>query len=111
MAFISKEERAKLKKSESNAGNVVTANKEVSNNDSPNVLRGETSENLIIQADGAKKESERSFSCKISSVIYDKMLDYQKTEAKKFETQKYILEHALVDYMVKNGFLEKDFAH
>lgn len=106
MAFISKEERTKL---QSSADNIVTANKEIANNNNPSVLRGETSENLIIQADGVKKESERSFSCKISSVIYDKMLDYQKTEAKKFETQKYILEHALVDYMAKNGFLEKDF--
>lgn len=111
MAFISKEERAKLKKSESNADNTAIVNEEIANNDNPSVLRGETSENLIIQTNVAKKESERSFSCKISSVIYDKMLDYQKTEAKKFETQKYILEHALVDYMVKNGFLEKDFAH
>lgn len=102
MGFNSRDDR-KVKVDEKKLGNNNIVVKDDNNPDSnPHIVRGETS-----GASGAMENQARfkAFTVRISADIYEKLLNFQKTEAKKFETQQYIVERALETYMKERNFV------
>lgn len=99
MGFNSRDDR-KVKVDEKKLGNNNIVVKDDNNPDlNPHIVRGETSSVMENQA------RVKYFTVRISTDVYEKLIKFQKTEAKKFETQQYIIERALETYMKERNFV------
>lgn len=101
MGFNTRDERkAKSSSVKDNLGNGNVVLTDDNNPDlNPHIVRGETSGAIENQA------RLKTFTVRISTDIYEKLINFQKTEAKKFETQQYIVERALETYMKERNFV------